>query len=460
VLKAALAAAAGSLVLATAAPPVDASSAGATGWSNTSLTVVGGPVVADGRLLVVDVSPELDLQLSAVAVLTGKVMWSVAISPSYIPPVVVLAPVVVGNTALAMVPADADPRDRNVVLEGVNVTTGRVSWQDKQTPTVTDAPVTCDRGQDFCVAEYGAKDKFAALAVIDPLSGAILSTVDGPARNMGVAETGVAAKGDLWSTYSQTPTLMQLSPAGKVLWHEAVAKVFGGKQYNPEFGWDFVARGGTEVGSVGYPPTGDDWDLNGFKTVGLSVANGGVEWSRAGFYLCGGALQFLSDDVLCDFSGTVTMKDPLTFSGMGVTFQGLDVASGKTTWSVRASDAEAVVEGAPEPFVDGRHFVVQTALHTWAVLDTTDGSTAPVGAGEVFWCDREIGYKVTAPAGASEKGARASGPVFAGCSETGGSEAGGSAHGLPVTQPAAVGVDADGLFVWLGPAGLEAAPLS
>jgi outer membrane protein assembly factor BamB len=417
------------------------------------MDVVGGPVLSGGKLLVVDVTKGFDLQLSALDPTTGHVLWDTEISASFIPPVVLLDPVVVGHTALVLVPADGDARDPNVDIEGVDVGSGQVEWRDKQTAIVTDAPVTCDDGNDFCVAGLGPKSSSTTLALIDPATGAIETSVAGPARNLGMAPLGSTVKGNLWSTYAIAPTLIQLSSSGKIEWQQTVAEIFGGTQYNPNFGWDFATGNNVDVGSVGYPETGGKLSLGDFKTVGLSAANGDIEWSRPGFYMCGGTLQFLSTDVTCDFSGTVTEQRPLQFSGLGLSFQGLDPASGQVVWSQPVADPAAVAEAAPQPFVDGQHFVVQVPSRDWAVLDTADGRTSPVDAGEVFWCEGQPGYKVTAPEGANDNGERTSEPVFSSCSATGA-----STKGLPSSRPSAVGVDADGLFIWLTPTGLRAVP--
>jgi outer membrane protein assembly factor BamB len=449
--------AAAAVAMSLLAPGLAMGTAGAAarpaGWSNTTLDVVGGPVVAGGTVLVIDVTARLDLQLSALAPQSGRVLWSTEISPSYTPPVVLVQPVVSGDIALVLRPADGNASDPNMDIEGVDINTGQVKWKQKPTPIVTDAPVTCDGGADFCVAAFASNGTSTTLAYIDAATGQIAATVEGPARNLGMASPGSAAKGDLWSTFSAVPTFMQLSPSGAVSWQEPVAKIFGGKQYNPNFGWEFAARPGIDVGSVGYPTSGDKLDLDEFKTVGISVRNGVVEWSHPGFYMCGGALQFLDTDVICDLSGTVTEQKSLQFSGLGLTLEGLDSATGKVVWSLATDGAQAVVEDAPQPFLDDQHMAVHLSSGKWAVLDTANGRTAPVGAGEVFWCEDQPSYKLTAPEGATENGQRSSEPVYFGCTVTGA-----PAKGLPSSQPAAVGADVDGLFVWLSPKGLQATP--
>jgi hypothetical protein len=161
---------------------------------------------------------------------------------------------------------------------------------------------------------------------------------------------------------------------------------------------------------VGYPETGDKLSLGDFKTVGMSAANGDIKWSRPGFFMCGGTLQFLSTAVTCDFSGTVTERTPLQFSGLGRSFQGLDPVSGQVVWSEPVADPEAVAEAVPQPFVDGRTPAVRRRPQQRARVSSCAVTGAP-------------------------------------------------AKGLPSSRPSAVGMDADGLFIWLAPTGLRAVPL-
>ena len=86
------------------------------------------------------------------------------------------------------------------------------------------------------------------------------------------------------------------------------------------------------------------------------------------------------------------------------------------------------------------------------VLDTDDGSLAPVGHSQVFWCEQDPLYKVNASTDGSVNGERASAPVFAGCSASGA-----PLDAQPTTRPATVGVSIDGYFVWPSSDGLQAA---
>ena len=87
------------------------------------------------------------------------------------------------------------------------------------------------------------------------------------------------------------------------------------------------------------------------------------------------------------------------------------------------------------------------------MLDTDDGSLAPVGHSQVFWCEQDPLYKVNASTDGSVNGERASAPVFTACSASGA-----RLDAQPTTRPATVGVSIDGYFVWPSTDGLQAAP--
>jgi len=425
-----------------------------SGWTDGALEVVGGPVLAGGKVLVLVVTSSRRLQMDAVDPATGRVDWSVEFGVSEMPPAVAFSPVAIDGTALALVPADGNPSDPAVVLKGVDISSGKVVWHEKQVPIVTGAPTTCVGGRDFCVAAFAPNGRSTSLEVIDPANGRAVRSVAGPARSMEVAETGQMPASDLWMTYSETPDLVQLSASGGTQWQRSVTGLFGGRQYSPNDGWDFSVRHGADVGSVGYPPSGDRLPLAGFKTVAISESGGNVEWEHPGFYMCGGTLGFLSTDVVCNYSGTaVQSKKSVSFQGLGLTLEGLNSSSGKLTWSRRLKDAQSLVEDDQQPFVDNEHFVVQVPDGRSEILDTLSGALAPVARGEVFWCEQMPYFVVTAPEGASSDGARVSEGRFSGCSASGAPVA-----SLPSSQPPTVGVKADGLFIWPGLTGLVASP--
>ncbi|HEY7946293.1 MAG TPA: PQQ-binding-like beta-propeller repeat protein, partial [Acidimicrobiales bacterium] len=409
---------------------IDIAPGGATGWTDPSLDVVGSPVVSGRNVLVVDVTSRHQLELSAVDASDGSIAWRRPFSASAITPGVSFEPVVLGATALVLSPTGR-ATDMSVVVKGVDVSTGRLLWSLPESLVVSDAPTVCSGGKDFCVATF-ISNTTTALVIVAPATGHVVSVLQGPNRAMATSPTSDRRHGDLWQTNDVTPTLMEVSSTGSALWTKTVSALFGGSQFNPDNGWDFLERGSLIVGSVGIAPTGHSLPLSGFRTVGIGAVDGTVKWNVAGFYLCGGGLGFLTADVLCKYSGMARVSSSsVSMSGVGLTLEGLNPDTGTTTWSTPVLDAQALSLGTNVAFADGTHLVVRLTSNRQVVLDVTHGSSRPVGAGDVFWCEEEPTYSVVSPPGTLAGGRRVSAPVFRTCSA-----AGTSVTALPITRPA------------------------
>jgi len=428
-------------------------SGGSGAWTDSSLHVVGSPVVAGRMVLVVDVSSHHQLELSAVDPANGSIAWRRPYSASEITPGVAFGPTVLGNTVLALTP-EGGTDDPGVFVKGVDVSTGRVLWSVPQPLVLSDAPAVCAGGQSFCLATY-TSDTTTGLAILDPTSGAVVGAVNGPERNMAVAQPGSITEGDLWQTDASVPTLVQTSATGQQAWTKSVASLFGGSQYDPDNGWDFLVEGSLDIGSVAPQATASVLPLGGFKTVGISGSDGAVQWSVPGAFYCGGGLQFLASDVVCQFTGVARQNaSSVTMSGVGLTLEGLDPSSGTTTWSRQVLDPKSLSLGTNVAFADATHLVVRLASGTRVVLDVRTGAIEPVSANQVFWCEQSPTYSVQVPQGAAVGGKRQGAPVFTSCSATGA-----SVKGRPDADPSTVGVRAGGFFVWPTPHGLQAARL-
>ncbi len=433
---------------------VTSSGSGASGaWTDSSLHVVGSPVVAGRMVLVVDVTSRHQLELSAVDPASGSIAWRRPYSASEITPGVAFGPTVLGNTVLALTP-EGGTDDPGVLVKGLDVSTGRVLWSVPQPLVLSDAPAVCAGGQSFCLATY-ISDTATGLAILDPTSGAVVGAVNGPERNMAVAQPGSITEGDLWQTDASVPTLVQTSATGQQAWTKSVASLFGGSQYDPDNGWDFLVEGSLDIGSVAPQANASVLPLDRFKTVGISGSDGTVKWSVPGAFYCGGGLQFLASDVVCQFSGVARESaSSVTMSGVGLTLRGLDPSSGTTTWSRQVLDPKSLTLGTNVAFADATHLVVRLASGTRVVLDVRTGAVEPVSANEVFWCEQSPTYSVQVPQGAAVGGKRQGAPVFTSCSATGA-----SVQGRPAADPSTVGVRAGGFFVWPTPHGLQAARL-
>lgn len=428
------------------------SGGGSSGWTDPSLHVVGSPVTVHGMVVVLDVRNH-HLELTGVKAADGSIVWHQPFSASAITPGVGFGPTVLDDTVVGLAPAGTSD-DPSVTVEGIDPPTGKVIWTVPQPLVATDAPAVCSGGAYFCIAGPDSATT-TALALINPATGDIAGVDKGPYRNMAVPPPGTTNEGDLWQTGDSTPTFMQISPTGAQAWTKTVASVFGGSQFDPSDGWDFLIKDGLDVGSVGVTPTGNSEPLGGYKTLGISTTDGTVRWSDPGNYLCGGGLQFLTADVVCRYTGTAVVKgQSVTMSGVTLTLEGLNAGSGATTWSRPVLDPEALSLGTNVAFADGTHVVVRLPAGNRVVLDVQNGHTSPVGVSDVFWCEQNPMYKVTTPQGASAEGQRQSAPVFRACSADGS-----AVKALPTTSPSTVGVTAGSMFVWPTPKGLQAAPV-
>ena len=227
---------------------------GSSGWTDSSLHVVGSPIVAGGNVIVLDVTKAHHLEFSAINPSNGSVVWRKPVSPSAITSGVSFGPIAVGDTVLGLTPSGS-PQNPNVFLQGINAVSGKVTWSVPGSALVSDAPGVCPGGNYFCIAGY-TSDTATALVALDPTSGHVVAAVNGPERNMGVFALGSSVfEGGLWETSANTPTFMQVSNTGTPLWTKTVASIFGSSNYDPNYGWAFAQRGPLEVGFVGMHPS-------------------------------------------------------------------------------------------------------------------------------------------------------------------------------------------------------------
>ncbi|MGA8724642.1 MAG: PQQ-binding-like beta-propeller repeat protein [Acidimicrobiales bacterium] len=423
----------------------------ATGWADHSLRVVGSPVAGDGKVLLLDVSPSHDLQLAAVDPANGSVGWKMPFSPSGITPGVQFGPVIVQNVALDLAPAGS-AKDAGVYLKGIDVRTGKVAWSLPQQVEATDPPQACNNDHDFCVPVWDTQTT-TALVALDAVDGQPVFATQGPYRNLSESAPGNANRGGIWQTSDSAPTFTWVDANGQRTWTRGLTDLFGGSQYGPDNGYNFALEGGVNVGSVGVASSGNTTPLGESKTVGIRSADGSVAWSVPGAFMCGGSLQFLATDLVCQYTGSEQSKGQTPTISGGIVLRGLDPATGTLTWSRSVGQPTELSNGQNVAFADATHLVVQSQGGRRMVLDTDDGSLTPVGHSQVFWCEQDPLYKVNASTDGSVDGERASAPVFTACSASGA-----RLDAQPTSRPGTVGVSIDGYFVWPSTDGLRAAP--
>ena len=407
-------------------------------------------MAGDGKVLVLDVSPSHDLRLAAVDPSNGSVGWTMPFSPSGITPGVQFGPVIVQNVALDLAPAGS-AKDAGVYLKGIDVRTGKIAWSLPQQVEATDPPQACNNDHDFCVPVWDTQTT-TALVALDAVDGQPVFATEGPYRNLSESAPGNANRGGMWQTSDSAPTFTWVDANGQRTWTRGLTDLFGGSQYGPDNGYNFALEGGVNVGSVGVASSGNTTPLGESKTVGIRSADGSVAWSVPGAFMCGGSLQFLATDLVCQYTGSAQSKGQTTTISGGIVLRGLDPATGTLTWSRSVGQPTELSNGQNVAFADATHLVVQTQGGKQMVLDSDDGSLAPVGHSQVFWCEQDPLYKVNASTDGSVNGQRASAPVFTACSASGA-----RLDAQPTTRPATVGVSIDGYFVWPSTDGLQAA---
>lgn len=399
-------------------------------------------MAAEGAAVVVTADTTRDLHVEGVAPDTGRVIWSHPYSMSAM--IAGLAPTlyVVDNDIVDLVPVD-QPSDALVDVEGVNATTGTVVWQGPQHILVSDVPAPCEEKKYFCLLGYNGNAS-TAMAVLNPVTGAVVGTMQGPATAVDL---------DLYLTDAQTPTLEALSATGTVAWTKTVDQLFGGPGYNPLDGWDFLAFGGTEVGTAGATNADHSNGLDDAKTVGISLATGATQWSLPGQFQCGGTLAFITPPLDCLFSGTVARQRhkafPQSYTGLHLVLQGYDAATGHVTWMQSVRNVGALGNG-DAAFLDATHLLVQLQGGHEALLDASSGKTAAVPERQTFWCSTNGLFKVDEEKALNSAELRAQGTRFTPCTA-----AGNPASTMPASTPSSVGVTVDGVFLWPSAHGLS-----
>jgi hypothetical protein len=410
--------------------------------STTPLEVVGGPVAAEGTAVVISADSAHNLHVDGVAPDTGRVLWSHPYSMSAIIPGLSPTLYVVDNDIVDLVPVDR-PSDALVDVEGVNATTGAVVWHGPQHILVSDVPAPCEQKKYFCVLGYNGNASTAA-AILNPATGTAVGVLQGPAAALDL---------DMYLTDARTPTLEALSASGTPAWTKTIDQLFGGPGYDPLDGWDFLAFGGTEVGTAGATNSDHSNGLDDAKTIGISIATGATLWSLPGQFQCGGTLAFLTPPLNCVFTGTVAKarRDafPQSYKGLKLSLQGYDAATGTVTWTQPVLNV-GVLGNGDASFLDPTHLVVQLPSGKQALLNTATGTTAALARHQVLWCASTGLFKVDEEKDLNSAELRTRGTSFSPCTA-----AGKPTTTLPTTSPSTVGVTVDGVFLWPSAHGLS-----
>jgi outer membrane protein assembly factor BamB len=437
---------AAALAAAAVAWPLGSPAGGSPAWVDRGLHVVGGPVAAGGRVVVLVSARDRSVRLEAVDAKTGAVKWKLPEGFSGITAGVVTAPAVDDGIVLALVPAGGQ-RSPLVRLEGVRVASGAIAWRGRAPVVVTDAPTSCPAPlgpRGFCLVAASSPSTSPALVALSASSGMVEATVPGIQRLMSTTP-------GLYQTSGRPSVLVGVRTPGGTDWGQRVSALFGAG-YDPDYGWGFDRFGAVEAGSVGRAPVGANTvALDTGKTVGLSSATGKRLWSDRGVFECFG-VDGLPGPWLCRLTGTATAtaSGKITASADAtLTLEGFDPATGGIRWRVPTAHNEvAAMLRGDVAVADADRLLVRPRQGRELVVDLRSGTTSPPAPGQVFWCAHANFFKINPPLGF---GARRVGSSLYGPCDV----AGHAVTAVPPKSAPAV-ARAAGMRVWASPSGLEA----
>ena len=403
--------------------------------------VVGGPVAADGRVLVLVSAPNRSVWLEAVDPHTGKVAWKVPEAFSLITPGVEVVPLAHGATVLGVVP---DPAANGLVrLEGIDISSGAASWKSQGAAVVRDAPAFCPKPlgkRAFCVVAEGSSFP-PTLVALSAVSGAAVATVPKIERQMGP---------DIYQAVSAKPVFAGVRTPGGIAWSKPVRSLFG-PEYGPDYGWNVDAFGSVDVAEVGKQSAPGTQNLGTSMTLGLDDRTGARLWADHASFECGG-VSGIRAPFLCAMTGTARFSGGhLTVSKNATAFiEGFVPATGKITWRMPIGHLADFLIGDVE-IKDGHHILVWLPHGQRRVLDLVTGRTRSAASGEIFWCEKHNFFKIRPPKGIHPD--RVGSSYFTPC------DAAGHAVDAGASPPGNAVATVGGMIVWAAPSGLHGRPV-
>ena len=408
-----------------------------------ALRVIGGPVQSNGMLLVFDVTPAQEMELTALDPTTQSVAGRRPFSPSGIAPGESFAPQVFGSVVIDLTPAGSDSSPI-VNVEGIEIRSGAVDWSYPTTGIAADPPQTCGPAHLLCISMTDPSGQ-SSLVELDGGSGALRRRVPKVSMSLG---------SNLYVATGSPTTLLQIGPEGIPVWERPAASIFGAADDDPARNWDIGGLGGLDVGSLGSSAqTGSSDPIGASETTGFSASDGHTAWTDPGSYDCAGVLETFLPPVICRFSGTIEYRgSTVEAPGLKLTIEGFDPETGRITWSQPVENALSFVTGAVA-FVDPEHIVVRRN-GGYGLLDLVRGTVAPVDPEQVFWCAVTTDVDVGEPPASGSRNQRSTAPEFYPCDAF----TKGRAGSVPQELPGNVGTTIDGKFFWPSLVGIEATP--
>jgi NACHT domain-containing protein/putative pyrroloquinoline-quinone binding quinoprotein len=427
-------------------------------WSTPEIHVASQPVLAGGNVVAHVVDGD-GLALVGYDPASGTEVWRLPSTASQVPTGVVLSVISDGDRVFHMSPQPGDA----AVIEAVDAATGDPLWRTGEAPGGFGDPVDFCGDDDLCVSAL--VDGIYQRWTIDVASGEVAGDVAGFAsgtrglrgtqpiegRSLGFGLVDVHPSRDI-----------ALVVDGDVIWQRSPSELFGGHEVSPDYGWSWRTSGDLLVGTLGTAvdvPEFGTADVVPQFTAGIDVATGETVWVAEGDPNCGDRLDSLNLQVngaepwlRCRMTGTLDWEDSIvTGAEVDVVMEGFDPTTGESTWT-------AEMPGASGLYVDERP-LVRFGRGSFALtlddgdrfsFDLTTGRTVDVDPDTLGWCYTDNTYRQAEGPDTSRLGPDFTTP----CDLTG------QPHRTPAEPDDAVGLQLDGTFVWMDPAGLHGARLS
>lgn len=368
-------------------------------WS-TKLRTIGQPEIAGNTAVVLVRAPGDTLAIVGLDVRTGRRLWRHPYRPSSIAGGYTTDPFVARSETGRRHVVFQRPDDDGPLLPwtdplvAVHPRTGRIVHATEPVE-VHDYLDSCLDGHDMCVTAL--KDGVDRRWRLDLDRRRLVEANDGVPDG-----ARMISDGGLFST-GGTPEHLARATDGTSRWSTPMHKLFG-PAHSSNFGWSVAYDEPARVywGSVGRSFTGADIDrmwrsrkrLNvvGHGVVGFDATTGQVLWRRPGAEADCGTRSVEDLPVRCVPIGHYDEHEPgqsVSWTIRRVRFEGFELRSGRTTWSVTLRGKAARKTTSRTRRLVGALTNLRLGKG-WRVASLHDGATSRAEPGEVFLCWDEI----------------------------------------------------------------------
>jgi outer membrane protein assembly factor BamB len=383
------------------------------------------------------------LKLDAV---TGAVAWHLPATPSYVLGGVELQPAVNDREVIVMSPV-GPYRDGRTRIVAVDPGSGRLMWAyGGQNLHIVDQPDWCGDRTRVCVSTTRSDQSRPQLLVLDAADGRPLVR-----RQIG---DGRRMSDELYPAGSNG--IVRIDPTGRQLWRRSTSDIFDRAGLSADAGWDIQLLKGRYVGWLGHhesPITPNHvQQLGAGSLAAFDAATGGQLWTQPGAEVfCGGITFDAQHPVLCRTAGTVAWgaTGKPTVTGIDVSLEGIDPATGRSRWSWKAGALPGLVVADKSVIrISDRTYMIRTPRGLM-LLDVDHGGGRLSGVQPSGWCRDDTPVH-------PRHIIRGTGWKFYAVRRYWPCDAHGSTLALPVTTPAFAGARSGHTYAWATHDGVQA----